>query len=261
MVTSASVRTPRFLCHSRDVFDHVTIRVSDRADSERLYAAALGAIGEQTSSGDDFAEWGEFSLAEATAEHPVTTGLHVGFGVPSRERVDAFWRAGIEAGFADDGAPGLRPQYAEDYYGGFLRDPDGNSAEAVHYSRVRERGIDHLWIRVADVDEAQRFYELVARHAGFAFERRRDGPRRARFVGQERGGSFSVVAGEPAENVHLAFPAAENAGVDAFHAELVAAGYRDNGAPGERPVYHAGYYGAFVLDPDGNNVELVNHNR
>ena len=53
----------------------------------------------------------------------------------------------------------------------------------------------------------------------------------------------------------------DDATVDAFHREAVEAGYRDNGAPGERPVYHPGHYGAFVLDPDGNNVELVNHNR
>ena len=72
---------------------------------------------------------------------------------------------------------------------------------------------------------------------------------------------FSVVAGEPTERVHLAFPAAANESVEEFHRALVAAGYRDNGEPGERPIYHAGYYGAFVLDPDGNNVELVNHNR
>ena len=49
--------------------------------------------------------------------------------------------------------------------------------------------------------------------------------------------------------------------MDAFHRAATEAGYRGNGAPGERPVYHPGYYAAFVLDPDGNNVELVNHNR
>ena len=59
----------------------------------------------------------------------------------------------------------------------------------------------------------------------------------------------------------MAFPVGENVAVDQFHRALTAAGYRDNGPPGERPVYHEGYYGAFVLDPDGNNVELVNHNR
>jgi hypothetical protein len=49
--------------------------------------------------------------------------------------------------------------------------------------------------------------------------------------------------------------------VDAFHRTATQAGYRDNGAPGERSGYHPGYYSAFVLDPDGNNVEVVNHNR
>ncbi len=59
----------------------------------------------------------------------------------------------------------------------------------------------------------------------------------------------------------MAFPAAENATVDAFHEAATGAGHRDNGGPGERPVYHPGYYAAFVLDPDGNNIEVVNHNR
>jgi catechol 2,3-dioxygenase-like lactoylglutathione lyase family enzyme len=66
-------------------------------------------------------------------------------------------------------------------------------------------------------------------------------------------------AGSPTENLHVAFEATDNATVDAFHRELTAAGYRDNGRPGERD-YHPGYYGAFVLDPDGNNAEVVNHN-
>jgi catechol 2,3-dioxygenase-like lactoylglutathione lyase family enzyme len=73
--------------------------------------------------------------------------------------------------------------------------------------------------------------------------------------------SSSVIGGEPTEHVHVAFAAKENATVDAFHRAALAGGYRDHGAPGERPVYHAGYYGAYVLDPDGNNIEVVSHNR
>jgi catechol 2,3-dioxygenase-like lactoylglutathione lyase family enzyme len=81
-----------------------------------------------------------------------------------------------------------------------------------------------------------------------------------RFV-DRAGGSFSLVAGDqPTEHVHIAFVGDTNEVVDAFHAAALAAGYRDNGAPGERAIYHPGYYGAFVLDPDGNNIELVNHN-
>ena len=67
--------------------------------------------------------------------------------------------------------------------------------------------------------------------------------------------------GGRAEHVHLAFPAQDDATVRAFHAAALAAGYEDHGGPGERAAYHPGYYGAFVLDPDGHNVEVVNHNR
>ena len=61
--------------------------------------------------------------------------------------------------------------------------------------------------------------------------------------------------------ITIAFGADSNQTVDAFHAAALAAGYADNGEPGERPKYHPGYYGAFVLDPAGINVEVVNHNR
>jgi catechol 2,3-dioxygenase-like lactoylglutathione lyase family enzyme len=242
------------------VFDHVTIRVADRGASLRFYDTVLGAIGiERTHASDEFVEWDDFGLAAATGERPPTTGLHVAFVAASRDAVDAFWRAGVEAGYPDDGAPGPRPQYSADYYGAFLRDPDGNSAEAVHHGSPRAGVVDHLWIRVADLDAATRFYELVGTHAGFRLHARATDPARTQFAG--RGGSFSVVADAPStRNLHLAFPAANEA-VDSFHAALTAAGHRDNGAPGERPVYHPGYYGAFVLDPDGNNVEVVGHNR
>jgi catechol 2,3-dioxygenase-like lactoylglutathione lyase family enzyme len=65
----------------------------------------------------------------------------------------------------------------------------------------------------------------------------------------------------PTENLHLAFPVVDDETVAEFHRVATAAGYRDNGPPGERSEYHPGYVGAFVLDPDGNNVEAVNHNR
>ena len=241
------------------MFDHVTIRALDRAASEGFYDTVLRPIGiEKEHSGELFAEWGDFSLGQADGEKPVTRNLHVGFVAPSRAHVDEFWRAGTEAGYRDDGAPGLRPQYRDDYYGAFLLDPDGNSAEAVHHGALHHRAtIDHLWIRVADVAASKRFYEAVAAHAGFRLGH--DSGERAQFVGPA--GSFSLVAGEATRELHLAFPAETNDAVDEYHRALTAAGYRDEGAPDERAVYHPGYYGAFVLDPDGNNVELVNHNR
>ena len=242
------------------MLDHVTIRASDRAASETFYATVLQTLGiELTHSGELGPEWGDFALAPASAESPVTRRLHIGFAAPSRAHVDEFWQAGTAAGYRDDGAPGLRPEYSDDYYGAFLLDPDGNSAEAVHHGSLREGAIvDHLWIRVTDLEASTRFYETVAPAAGFHVGRELEN----RTLFACFGGSFSIVSGgEPTENVHIAFAATENEVVDRFHRDATAAGYRDNGAPGERPIYHPGYYGAFVLDPDGNNIEVVNHNR
>ena len=241
------------------MFDHVTIRATDRAASERFYEAVLAPLGIQvTSRGGDYVEWDDFSLAQATAERPPTRRLHIGFRAPSRAHVDEFWRAGTEAGYMDDGRPGPRPEYGGDYYGGFLLDPGGNSAEAVHHDSLRQGGaIDHVWMRVRDVAASKRFYETIAPYAGL--EVGADTPERAQF--RSPSGSFSLVAGTPTEHVHVAFPAGDDATVDAFHRAATAAGFRDNGPPGERAVYHPGYYGAYVLDPDGNNVEVVNHHR
>jgi catechol 2,3-dioxygenase-like lactoylglutathione lyase family enzyme len=243
------------------VFDHVTIRVSDRATTQPLYETVLRTLGiEPSHSGEHYAEWHDFSLSQASSTKPATTNLHVGFRAPSRGHVDEFWRVGIAAGLRDDGEPGPRPQYSEDYYGSFLRDPDGNSIEAVHHGSMRVGGwIDHMWIRVAELEASKRFYETVAPHAGIRLTGELSD--RARFAGAS--GSFSVVEddGGVTEHLHMAFPVGENGAVDRFHRALTAAGHEDNGPPGERPIYHQGYYGAFVLDPDGNNIELVNHNR
>jgi catechol 2,3-dioxygenase-like lactoylglutathione lyase family enzyme len=241
------------------VFDHVTVRVARRAESERFYDLVLATLGiERTNSSAEYTEWGSFGIAEQTDDNPATRNLHVGFAARSREAVDAFWQAGIRAGFRDDGAPGERPQYSPTYYGGFLRDPDGSSAEAVNHVGVENRReIDHLWIRVVDLDASKLFYDRLAEFTGF--ELQRESQVRAQFVAEVA--SFSIVTGTPTQHGHIAFPASSNATVDAFHATALKYGFRDNGGPGERSVYHSGYYSAYVLDPDGNNVEVVNHNR
>jgi catechol 2,3-dioxygenase-like lactoylglutathione lyase family enzyme len=242
------------------MFDHVTIRVTDRADSERFYDTVLRPLAiDQTYRTHAFSEWGEFLVTETDAEHPPTRRLHIGFVAPSREHVDAFWRVGTGAGYRDDGPPGPRPQYTEGYYGAFLLDPDGNSAEAVHDHDLNRSGIvDHLWIRVADVARARAFYETIAPHAGIRLGT--DTADRVQYQGPA-GGSFSLVSGAPTEHLHLALPTDDDAAVERFHEVATAAGYASNGPPGERPQYHPGYYAAYILDPDGNNVEVVNHHR
>jgi catechol 2,3-dioxygenase-like lactoylglutathione lyase family enzyme len=243
------------------VLDHVTIRVADRAASRRFYDTVLAPLGHARSySGGDFDEWNDFGIAAAGAGWPATRRLHVGFAARSRDDVDAFWRAGVEAGYESDGEPGLRPEYHETYYGGFLRDPDGLSAEAVYHGWQRSQGnaVDHLWIRVADLDASKRFWEAVGPTLALSV-RESDLARRVHVEAGDR--SFALVPGPPTENVHLAFPAPADAVVARFHRAALAAGHRDNGPPGERPEYHPGYFAAYVLDPDGNNIEAVNHRR
>jgi catechol 2,3-dioxygenase-like lactoylglutathione lyase family enzyme len=239
------------------VFDHVTIRVGDLDASRRFYDLALG---EPTHVGPHFTEWGDFGIAAASAAKPVTRRLHVGFRARGRAEVDRWWERMTSAGYASDGEPGPRPQYSASYYGAFVLDPDGNSIESVHHdtSDPEQCAIDHLWLRARSVTGAKRFYETVAPVVGL--EVGHDAPERVQFT--DGVGSFSFVAGEqPTEHVHLAFGVRDHETVETFHRTATAAGHPDNGPPGERPVYHAGYYGAFVLDPDGHNIEAVFHDR
>jgi catechol 2,3-dioxygenase-like lactoylglutathione lyase family enzyme len=239
------------------MFDHVTIRAGDRTASERFYRTILSTLGiEPTHASAQLIEWDDFSLLAADASHPVTRHLHIGFVAPSRGHVEEFHRAGVAAGYPDDGPPGERPQYRPDYYGAFLRDPDGNSVEAVHHGDTRRGGhIDHLWIGVRDLAASEAFYTALARHTGL-----RPG-RRTEDLVQFRGAwaTFSLVhdGRPPTENLHIAFPAPDRVTVAEFHAAALAAGYASNGGPGERTQYHPGYYAAFVLDPDGHNLEAV----
>jgi catechol 2,3-dioxygenase-like lactoylglutathione lyase family enzyme len=241
------------------VFDHVTIRAADRSATRRFYDCVLEPLDRRRAGGSGvYDRWGNFFVAQADSALPPTRRLHVAFYAQTRDVVDAFWHAGVGAGYTSDGEPGLRPQYAPDYYGAFLLDPDGNSAEAVTHERVREDSLDHLWVRVADLEATRRFYETIVPVLGLRFTAR--APERFHVAGD--GASMGLVRGErPTENVHMAFPTPDVETVREFHRVAVAAGYRDNGAPGERAEYHEGYYAAFVLDPDGNNVEAVNHSR
>jgi catechol 2,3-dioxygenase-like lactoylglutathione lyase family enzyme len=117
--------------------------------------------------------------------------------------------------------------------------------------------IDHVTIRVADFAASRRFYDTVL--AGLVPGSPHVAP------GFVEWGDFSIAERKADESVtsglHIAFVASSREQVEAFHAVAMAAGCRDNGAPGERGQYHEGYYGAYVLDPDGNNVEAVFHDR
>ena len=241
------------------MIDHVTIRVSDLEEARAFYDLALtlaGFAGERYDSSFG-AEWWDFSITEATADRPVTERLHVGFFAESPSVVDAWWEGMTRAGHPSDGEPGPRPEYSPTYYGAFVLDPAGNSVEAVSNVARRQPGvIDHLWLRTRNLEDVARFYDAVCPAVGHTVERL-DGRTQVR----GDGAIFSYVEGEPTIGVHLAFEAPDAATVDAFHRAGVEAGYRSYGEPGERPEYHRGYYGAFLLDPDGHNIEAVFHDR
>ena len=133
--------------------------------------------------------------------------------------------------------------------------------------------LDHMTFRVTDISRAKTFYSAVLAPLGY----------RLSFEGNFGMNIIGFAYPEPAEadgqktdvwfvdgpspyggpahtsGCHLAWRAASRAQVDAFYQAAIAAGGKDNGAPGLRPHYHANYYGAFVLDPDGNNIEAVCH--
>ena len=125
--------------------------------------------------------------------------------------------------------------------------------QALHRGRL----IDHLHLVVRDVAASRRFYEAVLGALGIPM----GGGGGDWFWADElfvSSADSEAAAGELTGRHHFAFQARDRAQVEAFHAAALAHGGRDHGAPGERP-YHPGYYAAFVLDPDGNNVEAVYH--
>ena len=108
--------------------------------------------------------------------------------------------------------------------------------------------IDHLTLRVRDLERSRTFYEQALAPFGIRVVESSQGPIG---FGSKGGEDFWIREGQPAGPVHLAFVAPDPPTVDAFHAAALAAGGRDNGPPGLRPHYHSGYYAAYVFDPDG----------
>ncbi|MBI3150189.1 MAG: VOC family protein [Betaproteobacteria bacterium] len=124
--------------------------------------------------------------------------------------------------------------------------------------------IDHLGITVSKVSQATAFFSQALAPLGYSLIIEFTGEQAGGFIGAGFGVApkpdFWISQGTPeVPPVHVAFRAAKRTEVDAFYAAALAAGGRDNGRPGLRPHYHPSYYGAFVLDADGNNIEAVCH--
>lgn len=128
-------------------------------------------------------------------------------------------------------------------------------------------GLDHIGFPVTDIVRARAFYDAALAPLGLGIVMELPagvaGPEAHLGYGVAAKPFFWISGGgcAPAIRLHVAFTAESRAVVDAFHAAALAAGGIDNGAPGLRPHYHPSYYGAFVLDPDGHNIEAVCHRR
>ena len=124
------------------MLDHVTLGVCDIAQSLAFYDHALRPLGIERlyAEGTDFAGYGRLGKAFfwVSQRQAAQTGAHVAFAAADRITVDRFHAAALVAGGRDNGAPGLRPHYHPDYYGAFIRDPDGHNIEAVCYSRPED---------------------------------------------------------------------------------------------------------------------------
>lgn len=124
--------------------------------------------------------------------------------------------------------------------------------------------LDHVGIHCANLEASRAFYDKALAPLGFSLsmhvtrEMTGDGTEHLGYGTKEKP-FFWLSPGKPEGGIHIAFAAADRRSIDAFYKAALAAGGKDNGAPGLRPHYHPDYYGAFVLDPDGNNVEAVCH--
>jgi catechol 2,3-dioxygenase-like lactoylglutathione lyase family enzyme len=118
---------------------------------------------------------------------------------------------------------------------------------------------DHVLLDVDDFDRSRAFYEMALAPLGIEVVSE-PAPQMAGLGTEGKPFFWLMSRGRPTtRHAHVAFTAPDRDAVDTFHAAGLAAGGTDNGAPGPRPIYHAAYYGAFVLDPDGNNIEAACH--
>ena len=124
---------------------------------------------------------------------------------------------------------------------------------------ARARVIDHIGVGVRNFDESLEFYARALAPLGFEQVALVEADNRSAGFGVAGRDDFWIHEGRPAGRMHVAFDAESRDAVDAFHAAALEAGARDNGAPGLRTEYSDSYYAAYVLDPNGNNIEAVFH--
>ncbi len=265
------------------MFSHLTLGASDLDRAVRFYDATLGTLGQSLHW--KLSDIGPVMYAGPDADFPHTfvgpafdgrppspaNGFHIAYAAPETTAVDAFHAAALAHGGTDDGAPGLRPHYAEDYYAAYVRDPDGNKIQAVTYLNGRTKGpggdvISHVTVGYGDLEREAAFYSACLGALGLlrlAAEEEAADVEAAFGTASTRTPVFFVQPtfdGAPpsgGNGPHTAFHAQSREAVHAFHAAALEHGGRCDGPPGPRPQYSERYYAAYVRDAVGNKIQAV----
>eukprot|EP01116_Phalansterium_solitarium_P008851 TRINITY_DN22812_c0_g1_i1.p1 TRINITY_DN22812_c0_g1~~TRINITY_DN22812_c0_g1_i1.p1 ORF type:complete len:291 (+),score=88.43 TRINITY_DN22812_c0_g1_i1:142-1014(+) len=274
--------------------DHLGIKVSNLQRSKEFYSKTLGSLGFKILR--DFGVAVGFGVAKPIfwmSESADVSPQRFAFDAPDRASVDAFWSAGLAAGGKDSDAPVSPFVYVK-----ALLDPDGHRIEAIDQKwepapkrkrddsddapkRTRSdsagtssqggnsaeepplkpvsRGFNNVALKVSDMPKSREWYTGALEPLGI----------KMLFSDYESTGYGTTgdpflwlnlaTADEAVKPVHVAFAAPNAAVVEAFHGAALAVGGTDNGKPGPRPMYGPSYFGGFVLDPDGHNVEAQAH--
>jgi len=263
------------------MFSHITLGSNDLKRSEAFYRAVGPTLGLPLTHVDH--DEGDLRINRHDRCGPPVivcrpfdglratsgNGFHIAFMAADKDAVHSFHKAALAKGGDDEGAPGLRPIYARDYYAAYVRDPDGNKLQAVCYLDGRKAGasgdvISHITLGHRAREEARRFYRATLGPLGLV-DIPEEGDDTTIGFGIEGYRTPIIYVSRPFDGrpssfgngTHIAFSAPSRNAVDHFHEGALAHGGRSDGAPGLRPHYAAHYYGAYVRDHVGNKLQAV----
>lgn len=263
------------------MFSHFTLGSNDLERSKHFYSALGPTLGLPFLHFDDDEGYLSFgrpdgrrpplNVCHPLDEGPATAGngFHIALMAESEDAVKRFHAAALDHSGMDEGAPGLRPIYAPDYYAAYVRDPDGNKLQAVCYLDGRKTGptgdiISHITIGHADFERERAFYAAVLGTLDLV-----ELPEEAHteLAGFGKPGDRTPIVyvqrpfnGRPASfgnGTHVAFTAKSRDAVDRFHKAALSSGGSSEGEPGPRPHYSPNYYAAYVRDQVGNKLQAV----
>ena len=197
-------------------------------------------------------------------------GFHIAWVAADKRAVETFHATALAKGGSDEGAPGYRPHYSDDYYAAYVRDPDGNKLQAVFYEQGRKAGpggsiLSHVTLPFDNLEAGLAFYEPVFATLGISRVPGCESP--GEDYAFSRGGAecpvayvqrpFDGKAAARGNGQHVSFFAETSAQVDRFFDIALALGAQDDGPPGNRPSYTQPYYAAYVRDPAGTKIQAV----